>query len=939
MKTRRILLLSAAVLCLPFMVFCKGVSYKTAMQAAGNFAIQHGYPGIILSSKDTLGILSGEISLLSKKTPLCYEFQLKNQQGFILMGADDRFTPVLGYSFSGNGGSSKVPPAYTGFIQDMEREMLQVINGNTLQDEAARHQWQQLLAFPFVPKKSPADQLPLISSRWDQGCFYNAGCPNDTVAKTSCLHALAGSGAIAMAQMVKFYKYPAHGAGEHGYVHPKYGIQYANFGATNYDYTLMPDTLTGLNDMVSKLIYQCGVAQNMDYAVLNSGSDSTLVDTALVKYFTYPSSAGWKWRADFSVATWMAMLKTELDASHPLLYHGSDSGTGGGYFICDGYQGADFFHFNWGWGGAYDGYFYLNNLAPGVNNFTSSQGAIFNLAPVPPVPDTYTMDFESVPDFSLTFNDWTVNDVDKQDTYGLSNHTFLHQGQPMAFLCFNPAQVVPSMATDQAIQPHGGQKFGACFNSNPPSNNDWIISPRIQLGVNGNFSFWTKSYTGAFGLDNYTVAVSTTGNDPGSFTVISGGAPLQTTLTWTKKSYSLAAFNGLQVYVAIHCVSNDHFLMMIDDLAVKTHGASTLSADFSADKTVVMAGDSISFSDQSGGGPTSWHWTFPGATPATSDMQNPANIRYEVPGTYLVKLKISNGPSADSVTRSGYISVIGYPSSMSLDFESLSDFTLSFNPWTLLDVGGGNTYGILQQNGFPYSFPYSSQPMAYICFNPSKTNPAMTDLLPHAGQKLGCCFSSMPPNNPNNKWLITPRMSLGKSPVISFWVKTYDALYGNEMYNVAVSTTNLSPASFTKLTPVPASAPADWTFRSYDLTDYVDKNVYIGIQCVTDTGFIFMIDDISITSTLGVNTKGTRDTVVVYPNPCRDMVTLLYPVSHPQPLSVDMVNGMGLAVRSWHEPLFGGSVRLDVSNLPVGIYLLRISQGKENIIRKLSIIN
>ncbi len=938
MRIGRILLLSVAVLFLPCMVFCRGVSYKTALQVAVNFAIQHGHSGVLPFSEDTLGVHPGEKSPFSPITPLYYQFRLKNQQGFILVGADDRIPPVLGYSFSDNACNSNVPPAYAGYIREMAREILQIITCSAKQDESVKNQWQQLLVAPFVPEKAPADLPPLISSRWDQGCFYNSGCPNDTAAKTSCMHALAGSGAIAMAQIVKFYKYPAHGTGEHGYVHPKYGIQYANFGATNYNYTLMPDTLTSPGDMVATLVYQCGVAQNMNYGILNSDADSTLADTALVKYFTYPSTAAWKWRADFSAATWLAMVKSELDASHPLLYHGSNLGAGGDFFICDGYQGADFFHFNWGWGGAFDGYFYLNNLTPGVNNFTSSQGAIFNLAPVPPVPDSYTMDFESVPDFSLTFQDWTVNDVDKQDTYGISNHTFLHQGQPMAFLCFNPAQVTPSMATDPAIQPHGGQKFGACFSSNPPPNNDWFISPRIQLGVNGNFSFWIKSYSDAFGLDNYTVAVSTTDNNPGSFTVISGGVALQTTLTWTKKSYSLAAFNGQQVYVAIHCVSNDHFLLMIDDLTVKTHGSSTLSAEFSADKTALMAGDSISFSDQSGGGPTSWSWTFPGANPATSDMQNPANIKYEVPGNYLVKLKISNGPSSDSIIKSGYISVVGYPSSMSLDFESLSDFTLSFNPWTLLDVRGGNTYGILQQNGIPYSFPYSMQPMAYICFNPSKTTPAMSDLLPHAGQKLGCCFSSMPPSNPNDKWLITPRMSLGKSPVISFWVKTFDTEYGNERYNVAVSTTNLNPASFVKLTAVPESAPADWTFISYDLTDYVNKNVYLGIQCVTDTGFIFMIDDIAITSSLGVNTPGGEDPVVVYPNPTRDNVTLKYPVTHPVPLSVDMVNSMGVEVKRWKEPLFSGLIRLYVSNLPAGLYLLRISQGKEKLIRKIAII-
>jgi len=50
-------------------------------------------------------------------------------------------------------------------------------------------------------------------------------------------------------------------------------------------------------------------------------------------------------------------------------------------FNLDGYQGTNYFHFNWGWSGSYNGYFYLNNLNPGGDNFTNGQGAIINLYP------------------------------------------------------------------------------------------------------------------------------------------------------------------------------------------------------------------------------------------------------------------------------------------------------------------------------------------------------------------------------------------------------------------------------------------------------------------------------------------------------------------------------------------------------------------------------
>jgi hypothetical protein len=51
-------------------------------------------------------------------------------------------------------------------------------------------------------------------------------------------------------------------------------------------------------------------------------------------------------------------------------------------FVCDGYQPGNYYHFNWGWGGTEDGYFYTDNLIPGGNNFNFAQEVI------PMFPDT-----------------------------------------------------------------------------------------------------------------------------------------------------------------------------------------------------------------------------------------------------------------------------------------------------------------------------------------------------------------------------------------------------------------------------------------------------------------------------------------------------------------------------------------------------------------------
>ncbi|PLW93671.1 MAG: hypothetical protein C0591_14260 [Marinilabiliales bacterium] len=130
--------------------------------------------------------------------------------------------------------------------------------------------------------------------------------------------------------------------------------------------------------------------------------------------------------------------------------------------------------------------------------------------------------FDGFSDFTLNFSPWTTADLDGSATYGITDHTFPNSGAAMAYIVFNPSNVEPSMGADAAIQPHSGSKFAACFAATTPPNNDWIITPLINLGTNSNLSFWVKSYTAQYGLERYKVGVSNTNNDPSSFTIISG---------------------------------------------------------------------------------------------------------------------------------------------------------------------------------------------------------------------------------------------------------------------------------------------------------------------------------------------------------------------------------------------------------------------------------
>src|ERR1035437_2762934 len=174
------------------------------------------------------------------------------------------------------------------------------------------------------PEKGINNVNPMITVTWDQGCFYNEKCPPDTSASAPCFHTYAGSGAVAMAQIMKYYNYPAHGFNSHTYSLPGYGTLYVNFSAATYDWLNMPQSLAASNDAVSTLIYHCGVGQEMNYGSASSSSGSALIDTAFRNYFGYSSTAAWKWKADYPADQWLALLRTELDAGRPLLYYGND---------------------------------------------------------------------------------------------------------------------------------------------------------------------------------------------------------------------------------------------------------------------------------------------------------------------------------------------------------------------------------------------------------------------------------------------------------------------------------------------------------------------------------------------------------------------------------------------------------------------------------------
>jgi len=119
-----------------------------------------------------------------------------------------------------------------------------------------------------------------------------------------------------------------------------------------------------------------------------------------------------------------------------------------------------------------------------------------------------TEDFESYADFSTSFSPWVLNDVDQTPTYGITDISFPNSGTAMAYIIFNPNNTTPSMGSDTELAANSGEKFAACFNSIPSqgsTNNDWLITPLLEMGTNSQLSFYGKSYTTDYGNEKLKV--------------------------------------------------------------------------------------------------------------------------------------------------------------------------------------------------------------------------------------------------------------------------------------------------------------------------------------------------------------------------------------------------------------------------------------------------
>ena len=310
-------------------------------------------------------------------------------KGFVIVSADDRAKPILAYSTESNFTPNHIEGGLMTFFENYKAGFSQMFANDDERTAEAVADWECLAATgKLADKKINRSLEPLLVSLWNQTDLYNDQCPEDPSSIYSG-HCKSGCVANTMSQLMRYWEWPRHGQGGHGYdassYYGDYGWQEVNFEAATYRFELMPDFLDFASpqaevDATALLEYHAGVGVDMGYGANASGAYSSDVGPAMQEYFRYSDDWVHRYKPNGNNSQWENDLRANLDAGMPF-YYASSGPDGGHAYVLDGYDANNMFHLNWGWAGFDNGWFAINGFYLTFYSFPYQHNAIFNLHP------------------------------------------------------------------------------------------------------------------------------------------------------------------------------------------------------------------------------------------------------------------------------------------------------------------------------------------------------------------------------------------------------------------------------------------------------------------------------------------------------------------------------------------------------------------------------
>ncbi|MBR5638344.1 MAG: C10 family peptidase [Muribaculaceae bacterium] len=309
-------------------------------------------------------------------TAAYYVFNNPEQLGWVIVAGDDRARTILAYGDENYFDPTEVPECVQDWLNDYAEQLAKLDRVNPKEDNDP--------PIHTLTSDNKVRIAPLLSCNWAQGLPFNQQCATYT-SSGSTNYCPAGCVAIAMAQILYYYKSATECQSIPAYTSTSLSQYMSELPATTFDYSIMNDWYDKVENTsasaqeTARLVRYCAQSVKMDFG--QSSSSATSQRNAFVYYFGYDKDAQQLARTDFSAAEWEDMVYNELANGRPVFISARKT-SGGHAFVCDGYTDG-LYHINWGWRGHQNGYFALNALnddnAGGTGAAVGDEGYTINV--------------------------------------------------------------------------------------------------------------------------------------------------------------------------------------------------------------------------------------------------------------------------------------------------------------------------------------------------------------------------------------------------------------------------------------------------------------------------------------------------------------------------------------------------------------------------------
>jgi PKD repeat protein len=369
---------------------------------------------------------------------------------------------------------------------------------------------------------------------------------------------------------------------------------------------------------------------------------------------------------------------------------------------------------------------------------------------------------------------------------------------------------------------------------------------------------------------------------------------IPTASQWRTDTVSLNAYAGMS-NVMISFQNRGHYgqAIYVDNINIIGANSNNPPVAVFSNTVAICSGQNATFNDQSTNTPTSWSWSFPGATPPTSTSQNPV-VSYSTSGTFSVTLIATNAQG--SSTPSTQTVMVNAAPTLSV---TTSASTVCTGQHVILSASGATTY-----TWVPGPHPAAN-------YTPT-VNAATVYTL--TGVSASC------------KSTTTVSVGVYALPVITLTASPDTVCTGSStvLNSSGAVTYSWSPAA-TLSSVNGASVTATPTANTTYVVSGTDAN-----GCVNNAVHLV------ISSTCAGIDKLTQHPIAVYPNPNNGSFVIEVPEGNTDTYVVEVRNALSQIIYT-DKIQTGGLKNINLTNEAKGVYSLTIQSQKNKLVTKIII--